>query len=169
MSIKKISLKFLTSNIAEQVAKQTVSYVLNNFPVSRREGHIVVLVPELSRDKTKQFPANYMLSPTLLYQCSFGEQANWEHKYDEIAQCKSLQLWQGRNSPNNMNSKAYMLFDDDTPYWGGHSEELLTVAFSGVQPFFDQMISKMVVAQLIALSEHAKVQWLAISPDKDFV
>ena len=164
-----INLKFLTHQLADQVARQTVMHVLSNFPVSRQEGHIVVLAPQLLKDEIKRFPANYTLTPTVLYQNSFGERDNWEHRYDEIAQCKSLQLWQRRNTPSNMTSQAYMLFDDDTPYWGGHSEGLLTVAFSGVQPFFDQMISKMVVAQLIALSEYDKGQWIAINPDKDFV
>src|ERR1035437_8963239 len=57
--------------------------------------HIVILVPVMQM--SGKYP-NYSLQPHVLAELSFGKsRSSWKYPYDEIAQCKALQLWHGRN------------------------------------------------------------------------
>ncbi|MCA9355185.1 hypothetical protein KC865_01380 [Candidatus Kaiserbacteria bacterium] len=155
--------KYLTPQLAAQVAKQVFSVTLfaEEGPyadaMKRRQGHLVILVPSMDDVRSEDYPdwPNYPIYPHLLYEESVGEKDNWEYPFDDIARCKALQLWQGRNDDGQTDSNAHLLFSGDTPYWGGVKRHGLVVGFSGEKPCIDQLISGMTADSLKALGRYA--------------
>ena len=68
--------------------------------------------------------------------------------------CKAVQLWTGCND-GRAGVVPHLLFPGYTPYWGGVKRDGIVVACSGVQPWFDRMISGIVADTIIALAHDA--------------
>jgi hypothetical protein len=158
--------KFLTADVAQvavKMAKLAMSYSPMVNMLSRQMFHIVVLVPSMVDDRAEDYPSwpNYAIEPHLLYDESVGDKEKWPHKFDDIAQCKALQLWHDRND-DRTDSMPHLLFPGDTPYWGGVKRRGIVVACSGVQPYFDKMISGIVADMSVAIAYH---EWMT-SDDK---
>jgi len=150
--------KLLSAYLVEQVVK----HVLGSFEPSNKihveiEGietcHIVVLVPAMKDDRANDYPSwpNYQLQPHCMYEQSVGSKENWSHKFDDIARCKALQLWHDRND-DRTDCMPHLLFPGDTPYWGGVKRHGIVVTCSGVDPWFDKMISGMIADMIIAFA-----------------
>ncbi len=152
--------KYLT----EDIAKDAVNMVLEATLLSprmheilrRHMCHIVVLVPLI--EVTKEGPTalwDYRhAEPVCLYETSVGTRENWPSEFDKIARSKALQLWRGQNTDGNTDVMPHLLFPGDTPKWGGVKRHGIVVACSGVQPYFDQMISGWVADALKAFARH---------------
>lgn len=160
---KPLTPKHLTKAHARMVADCVLKATLLNPDnligryFKRKEGYLVILVPSMEDVRDADYPdwPNYPIRPYLLHEQGVGNAADWEYPFDEIARCKALQLWQGRNDDGQTDSNAHLLFPNDTPYWGGVKRHGLVVAFSGVQPWFDQMISGMTADMLKAVGREA--------------
>lgn len=159
--------KFLTKRVAKQAVKSVLNTVFES-PIGdllkRQDLHIVVLVPAMKNDWTSAFPQwpNFELEPAVLYQKSVGKRKKWEYPFDDIARCKALQLWHGRND-DRTDIMPHLLFSGDVPYWGGVKRHGIVVTCSGVQPWFDKMISGMIADMIIGLTYDA---WMT-SPEKE--
>ncbi len=158
--------KFLTRGVAESAIVAAVDMTFRAIPVKREMLHVVVLVPAM--DFVSDSWPNYPLKPHCIAQMSFGDKAQWPHKFDEIAQCKSLQLWHDRNN-GGTDIMPHLLILDDTPFWGGVKRDGIVVACSGVQPWFDRMISGITADICIARAYDEKMKWAEKNPDADFV
>ena len=150
--------KFLTPEVAAQVATQVLNSTLFykgplGEMIKRQAGHLVILVPSMEDAREADYPnwPNYPITPHVLHEQSVGEESEWAYPFKAIARCKALQLWQGRNDNGQTDSNAHLLFPNDTPYWGGVKRHGLVVGFSGVQPWFDQMIAGMTADMLKAV------------------
>ncbi len=159
--------KFLTEELAK-FAIETVSTAMMETPpmgdlLKRQTYHIVILVPAMKDDREANFPdwPNYPLVPHVLYEHSVGDRADWTAKYDEVARCKALQLWHGRND-DRTDIIPHLLFPGDAPFYGGVYRQGIVVTCSGVQPWFDKMIAGMVADMIIGLAYNV---WMA-SEDK---
>ncbi len=154
--------KFLTKGMVARIIGLVVGMVMDDafFPLKRRMLHIVVLVPAMRDDRISSFPKwpNYPIYPHLLYEYSLGDKSEWPHKFDEIAEYKALQLWHGRND-DRTDIMPHLLFPGDTPYWGGVKRHGIVVTCSGVQPWFDKMISGLIADACIAMSYD---RWMAL-------
>ncbi len=160
--MSKIKLAFVTPQMVETVIQGLVLPLFSSISdKSRDAGHIIIIGPLMIKAEGKPFPAKYSLEPAIIYEHSIGDKSNWEFPFDEIAQCKALQMYHERNIPGNMNSQAHMLFEGDTPFFGTHREGFLVAGFSGIQSYYDQMISKVALAAIVARAEHEKQIWLA--------
>lgn len=112
--------------------------------------HIVVMVmAEHERDYQTFF------EPYVLYQRSVGNTDDWPRPYNEIAYKKARQLWRGQNSDGNTDIQPHLLVPGDTIFWGGVKRHGIVVACSGVQPYFDQLISGVTADFIKALARHA--------------
>lgn len=157
--MKMITPKYLTEQLAEKAIIATLDAVLHgrtlNSMLKRYHFHIVVLVPAMEDARETDYPdyPDYPTKAYVLYEYSHGNK-DWEHPYDNIARCKALQLWTDRNDGRTA-SIPHLLFSGDTSYWGGVKREGIVVACSGVQPWFDRMISGMVADIIIAMSQDA--------------
>lgn len=158
MTEKLLTPKYLTKElVAEAVELAVLSTLHTGGPLQprleRQHYHIVVLVPAMKDDRASGYPdwPNYPLQAVLLYEYSQGDKRGWEHNYDDIARCKALQLWTGRNDGGAC-VVPYLLFPGDTVYWGGVKRYGIVVACSGLQPWFDRLIAGIVADTFIALA-----------------
>ena len=172
--------KFLTQEMAARVIARVVGAVKDDlyFPIKRRPCpvcrsisvmlHTVVLVPSMKDERAEDYPSwpNYPIQPYLLCEHSEHKDCNgWPWKFDDIARCKALQLWQDRND-DRTDVMPHLLFPGDAPFWGGVKRHGIVVATSGVQPHFDKMISGMVADMCVAMAHDA---WLESQDHKDDV
>ncbi len=153
--------KFLPEAAAKLVVELVLGLMFGDSPgietvlkPKRKQCHVVILVPSMPDDRPDYLSwPDYTLDASVLYEKSHGK-ASWGRKYDEIARCKALQLWHGRND-GGTDCKPHLLFPGDTPYWGGVKRDGIVVACSGVEPWLDRLISSMIVDMLIAAAYHA--------------
>lgn len=156
---------FLDASTAMLCVQRAVKLVFDNFEPKRKHCHVVILAPQLVRETGGNYPWSYATQPFTLCESSEGK-GNWEHKYDEIAQCKALQLWQGRNTGGAMlQTPATLMFPGDTVYWGGDIMEGVVGACSGIEPHFDQLIARVSLAQIVALAKKKQ----EAAPGEDFL
>ncbi len=150
-----ITPKYITQDIATAAVAMATKLVLGSGIAKRGDCHVVVMVPAM-KDDAPDYPdyPHYAIFAEVIYEDSFGDVGNWEHPYDNIARCKALQLWHDRND-GRAGSVPHLLFSGDTPYWGGVKREGIVVACSGVEPYFDKLISGITADCIIALAQHA--------------
>jgi hypothetical protein len=133
--------------------------------LKRREFHVVVVGPqvitELSEGVLFRSPYKRSIGPHIMAERSEGDRADWKYAYQDIARGKALQLWEDRND-GGTDIQPHLLFEGDTPFWGGVKRSGIVVTCSGVQPYFDRMIAGMVADATIGLAYDA---WMR-SPDK---
>lgn len=161
MSETFITPKFLTAEIARTAVEEVIRGLTGPDALSklfkRQAFHIVVLGPSMKDDLNTDYagwPA-YQIQPALIYEHSVGkDEGLWTDKYDDVAKCKALQLWHGRQD-GGTDILPHLLFPGDTIYWGGVKREGIVVAVSGVQPWFDRMIAGLVADMIIGLSYDA--------------
>jgi len=146
--------KHLTTGVCEAAVKIALRAVMEegsilHTVVKRHCCHIVVLVQGMETEG-RTYP-DYPIHPVLMYERSVGDKGTWTAKYDEIAQCKALQLWHDRND-EKPGIKPHLLFPGDTVYWGGVKRHGIVVTCSGIQPFYDQLIAGIAADSIKALS-----------------
>jgi len=155
--------KYLTEDLAKlavETALLTAFSEDNSIStlMKRRQCHVVVLVPAMHDARPENYPEwpDYPLFAFPIYQCSFDKE-KWEKPYDSIARCKALQLWGDRND-DRTDIIPHLLFPGDVPFWGGVKRHEIVVACSGVQPYFDKMISGITADIIAALAYDAYVK-----------
>ncbi|MES2953497.1 MAG: hypothetical protein V4674_02965 [Patescibacteria group bacterium] len=166
MSQGKLTPKFLTVENARVIVPLVLNTTLRLSPVfKRKDCHIVILVPEMKDDRATDYRGwpDYPITPAVLHEHSEGDPEKWEYKYKDIARCKALQLWDGRND-GGTDIQPHLLFAGDTPFWGGVKRHGIVVAMSGVQPHFDRMVSGMIADMLVGYAYH---DWMESSDKKD--
>lgn len=156
---------FLVPSDVETAMENVSRFAISQGFLKRETFHIVMLVP--SMDTSGTYP-DYPIKPHLLAEYTRGDKRTWGHDLANIAQCKALQLWHGRND-GGTDSTAHLLFPGDTPFWGGVKRSDIVVACSGVQPWFDRMISGMVADMCIAMAQDLKEEWIKNHSHMDFI
>lgn len=158
--------RFPAKGAVKTMMRDVAKFALSMGRLKRSTLHIVMLVPKMYYD-SRMYP-NHPLEPHLLAEYTHGDRSTWKHDFADIAKCKALQLWHER-SDGGTDSTAHLLFPGDTPFWGGVRRDGIVVACSGVQPWFDRMISGMVADAYIACAHDDKVAWLEANPDEDYL
>jgi hypothetical protein len=171
--------KFLTAEMAERAIElvhdmiQPQETLANEkfFRLKRGSWHVVVLVPEMQatgkdedvRGQVIHNYPDYPINPVVLAERSFGDRSLWSADYKDVARCKAVQLWHGRND-GRTDIMPHLLYSGDCPFWGGVKRDGIVVACSGVEPWFDRMIAGMVADMCIAGAYHA---WMKSADKKD--
>lgn len=179
----KLMPKFLTQEMARKAIEHVWAVIVcggtyHAFIPKRRACHIVVIAPEMEvpNDGEPETYPNYPLKPVILHEQSFGvvdpdsndyDQADpemrWTANYADIARCKAFKLWNNQND-GRTDILPHLMYSGDSPFWGGVKREGIVVACSGVEPWFDRMISGIVADMLIAGSYHA---WMSSKDKKE--
>ncbi|MDB5194093.1 MAG: hypothetical protein JWN50_107 [Parcubacteria group bacterium] len=136
--------KFLSPGTAREIVSLVLGMCFDTImepQFKRKQCHITILVPD--RDGNPHMLCEYSLNEEL-----------WEWSYRLIARSKAKQLWEDRND-GGTDIVPHLLFNGDTPYWGGVKRQGIVVACSGVQPWFDKMISGIIADMLIAMAYEA--------------
>lgn len=123
---------------AVDIVRPTILKILGSYSVDKRLNlHLVVLEPN---------------TPEILYEESFGDKTKWQKPYDQIALSKARLCQRTSMVTRNVQNDAPWLYEgDDTRYVGGVIENGLVVSASGLQDYFDEMISWMVLSAIQAL------------------
>lgn len=143
--------KFLTQTTAENAINAVSQLLSNEFTGISRMYHVVVLVPAMMDDRVTGNPGwpYQQIQPHALAEMSFGEKSKWSYDFENIARCKALQLWHDRNG-GDTDIKPHLLFQGDTPFWGGVKRDGIVVACSGLKPWHDRMVAGVVADICIA-------------------
>lgn len=165
---------FLTKEVGEKAIKAAFQMSFDNPEMAplfdgREHMHAVILALSME-DARPDYPAypNYPCTWKTLCEMSRGNKAEWKHPFDSIARCKALKLSHGRAFGGN-DVQAHLLFPNDTRWCGGVSREGIVVACSGVQAYFDRMISGWIADACIAISYHDFQVYIKENPDADFI
>jgi len=115
---------------------------------NRQELHIVVMNPRLK-------PWEAKFEDALLYETSLGQPDQWTIPFDQLARQKAKQAW--RDQSANINKQQIhpsSLQTDDLLFFGSFVYGDIVVACSGVQPWYDMLISGWVAIAIEQLSMH---------------
>lgn len=136
-----------------EIAKQAVELVKPSIEAlfektNRKELHIVIMDPRLK-------PWESDFEDAILYESSIQNAKTWENPYDEFARNKAKQAW--RNSKENIVSISQhpsSLKNGDLPFYGSFVYGNIVVACSGVEQWFDMLISGWIALSFEQLMIH---------------
>ena len=114
----------------------------------RQELHIVVMNPRMK-------PWAGSFEDALLHEESLGQPEQWDKPYDVLARQKAQQAW--RSGSANINQQLVhpaSLHDDDVLFIGSFVYGDIVVACSGVQPWYDMLISGWIALAIEQLTMH---------------
>lgn len=115
---------------------------------NRQELHIVVMNPRL-----KPWEADF--EEAVLHEVSIGQPENWTLPFDQMARQKARQAWRGQRA--NITSQLLhpaSLQEDDLLFFGSFVYGDIVVACSGVQQWYDMLISGWVAVAIEQLTIH---------------
>jgi len=143
--------KFLNTDDAGVCVRECVEFVFGKNITKGKDLHVVVLVPSVKF--AEDYPDHEVIPKVLVEVSFFGQKDEWKHDYADIARCKASQIWDGRSDGSQI--QPHLLVQSEVPFFGGVKREGIVVACSGVEPYFDRMISGMIADMLIGLARHA--------------
>jgi len=120
----------------------------------RDQGHLVVINPAIPYEpKYRNGPADEKFDDVVLFDRNFGgDPETWDGPYKDVARSKAFISWKTGLPSHRVQQEAPYLYEPGMTKWGGSAVAPggLVVAFSGVEWFFDQMISEIMVAAIKA-------------------
>lgn len=151
----------LTSDVAEQAVERVLPIyeAMCEAGAFKRTGHFAIVVGTHDGNTFNH-----------LFGKQIGEVRDWEHPYFRIAVSKAeITARTGRSSREAHEVAPWLLEQGDTLYWGSAIEDNIVVACSGVQPWYDEMLSKMIIAAIKAIcTELVLAKRDAASDEDDF-
>ncbi len=118
----------------------------------RKELHIVVMDP-------RKKPWESSFDDAILYEQTFGNPETWPVPFDELARNKTHQAWRD-NSPNIEHQTLHpsSLREGDVLYFGSFVYGNIVVGCSGVEPWFDMLVSSWVATafEQLTMDEYQK-------------
>lgn len=137
----------------EEFAKQAVELVRPSIDAlfertNRKELHIVIMDPRLK-------PWESDFESAILHQESIKTMGSWEHPFDDFARNKAEQAWR-ESQPNVLLQTRHpsSLRAGDVPFYGSFVYGNVVVACSGVEQWFDMLISGWIAVAFEQLMVH---------------
>jgi hypothetical protein len=114
----------------------------------RKEQHIVIIDPRIK-------PWESDFNDAILYQESIRNTDTWENPYDEFARSKAEQAWrEGQANMLTQIQNPSSLREGDIPFYGSFVYGNVVVGCSGVEQWFDMLISGWVALAFEQLMVH---------------
>lgn len=112
----------------------------------RKELHIVIVDP-----RVKPWEASF--DDAILYEYTIRNSDEWPAPYDEFARNKARQAWR-EQQPNGVTQQLHpsSLLSEDIPFYGSFVYGNVVVGCSGVEQWFDVLISGWVALALEQLA-----------------
>ena len=137
----------------QEIARQAIELVKPSIEslferTNRKELHIVIMDPRL-----KPWEADF--EQAILHQESIKSGKPWEHPFDDFARNKAEQAW--RNSQANIvlqTQHPSSLREGDLPFYGSFVYGNIVVASSGVEQWFDMLVSGWIALAFEQLMVH---------------
>ncbi|WED29403.1 hypothetical protein L3V77_18410 [Vibrio sp. DW001] len=136
-----------------EIAKDAISVVTPSIEklferTNRQELHIVIMDPRLK-------PWDTTFKEAILHQASLGQPESWTIPFDKLARKKAKQAW----CNNNANIQTQLIHpsslqEDDILYFGSFVYGDIVVGCSGVQQWYDMLISGWIAVAFEQLAMH---------------
>ncbi len=140
------------------IARQAVALVRPSIDelfkrTARQELHIVIMDPRLK-------PWDSSFNDAILYQESIRTAPSWDKPFDDIARNKAEQAWRGLQA--NLLTQALhpsSLRENDLPFYGSFVYGSVVVGCSGVEQWFDMLVSGWIAVafEQLAIAEMQQV------------
>ena len=115
---------------------------------NRKELHIVIMNPALK-------PWESSFEDAILYEESLGSPNEWTIPFDELARKKALQAWrEGTANINLQTAHPTSLREGDLLFYGSFVYGNIVVACSGVEQWFDMLVSGWIAVAVEQLAIH---------------
>jgi len=115
---------------------------------NRKELHIVIMDP-----KVKPWESSF--EDAILHQASLGKPNEWTIPFDQLARKKAQQAWRdGSANINHQTLHPASLREDDLLFYGSFVYGNIVVACSGVQQWFDMLVSGWIAVAIEQLAIH---------------
>jgi len=153
----------------EQLAREAVElvmpaiYELLDRYAKRKDLHIVVMDPRVK-------PWEGSFDEAVLHERSVGDSSKWKDDYRRIARSKAKQAW--RDGQANIITQMLApatLKNGDTVFWGSFEYYGVIVAASGIESWFDMLVSAWVATALQQLAQHKVQQLKTEHPNAGFL
>ena len=129
----------------------------------RTHVHIVIMDP-------RKKPWECEFTDAIWYERSITNDEPWERDYTAFARAKANQAWrEGQHGIVVTALAPATLRHGDTVYDGSFCYNGVIVACSGVEPYFDMLISAWVALAIQQLSQHQIQTYRAENPNEAFV
>jgi hypothetical protein len=147
-------------SISKQAVELMIPSILALLAVAgKTDLHIVIMNPQLK-------PWESMPEDAILHEQSIGDPKEWEHKYDVIARSKAFVTWR-ENSDVVHELGPAVLRSGDKLFSGSFIHQGVVVACSGIQPYFDRLISGWIALAVQQLMRHYIERHQAAYPNAD--
>jgi hypothetical protein len=150
------------------VPRQAMALVMPSIEVlfglaKRHHIHIVIMDPQLK-------PWEAKFEESIWHEESIGDEKKWEHDYKGIARSKAEQAWRNLQSsvPVQVMAPATLRVGD-TPYYGSFNHLGVIVSCSGIEPYFDTLISGWIALAIQQLAYHHLKHHEDVHPGEDFI
>jgi hypothetical protein len=157
-------IKLKTKALPEEVyytVKPAIDSLLERH-AKRKHFHIVMMDPQKK-------PWECTFEEAILAEFSLGVEC-WKHDYKAIARSKAKQAW--RNQQANIVTQMLgpaTLLPGDTVYYGSFEYYGMIVACSGVEAYFDMLISGWMALTYQQMSQHFLTKYKTTHPEEDFL
>ncbi|MGC1176683.1 MAG: hypothetical protein WA843_01315 [Candidatus Saccharimonadales bacterium] len=136
-----------------------MKYVMTQGFAKRRHGCLVVLDPKVPREpkyKESSVDPEHPFKELVLFEYTWGQETDWEHDYRKVARAKAFASWKTGLPTRLINQSAPYLYEPGFTKWPGSAVGPggLVVAFSGVEDYFDEMFSEIMLAIIKGLCMH---------------
>lgn len=137
------------TEIAKDAVELTIPSIQKLFErTNRQELHIVIMNPQLK-------PWETSFDDAVLYETSLGTPESWSTPFDQLARKKAQQAW--RESTSNIQLQTQhpaSLREDDVLFYGSFVYGNIVVACSGVEQWYDMLISGWIALAIEQLTMH---------------
>jgi hypothetical protein len=132
--------------------------VLLREKAKRTDMHVVIMDPTLK-------PWESSFEDAVLLEHSFTERSGWENPYDELARAKAEQAWRlGRSNRELFQNAPALLRDGDVAFYGSFEYEGVIVAASGVEAWYDVLVSGWIATAVQQLAQAEFQTWKEANP-----
>lgn len=130
----------------------------------RKTCHIVIMDPKIKFWDVASF------EDAIWWEHSIVDGSSWEHDYKKIARSKAEQMWRSGQSDGVINQiPPALLMSGDTFYSGAFNYYGVIVACSGIESYFDMLISAWIAIAIQQLSQHYIEKHQKAYPKEDFM
>ncbi|MDC7235401.1 MAG: hypothetical protein PQJ58_19390 [Spirochaetales bacterium] len=129
----------------------------------REDMHIVIMNPLLH-------PWDCSFEEAILLEHSTTDKSNWQIPFDEFALAKAKQAWRdGRSNKEKHLMAPATLQDGDIAFYGSFEHNGVIVAASGVEPWYDVMVSGWIAVAIQQFAQAEYEQFKSENPMKPYI
>ena len=131
---------------AVQLVTPSIEQLFNH--TNRKELHIIIMDPQVK-------PWESSFEGAILHEASLGNPEQWTIPFDQLARKKAQQAWrEGAANLNNQSVHPTSLREGDILFYGSFVYGNVVVACSGVEQWFDMLVSGWLAVAMEQLAIH---------------